>query len=100
MSSADPSAAPAGRGGLTIRDAPILAPEELAALRALLGADLDVSSTLRRWQDGESVTPHSVSVALEAVLRMLGPDEGDAAPILELAIDRIAEAFPEETLPL
>lgn len=86
--------------GLAIRDAQILAAEDLRALRAVLGPDLDVSSTLRRWQAGEAVTPHSVSVALEAVLRMLGPGEEGAAPILEVAIDRIAEAFPDETLPL
>lgn len=85
---------------LLIRDVPVLPVGDLQRLRAVLGADLDVSSTLRRWQAGELVTPHSVSVALEAVLRMLAPDEGAAAPILEAAIDRIAEAFPEETLPL
>lgn len=96
MSTVDPSE----HRGLAIRDVQILSAEDLQELRAVLGADLDVSSTLRQWQAGEPMTPHSVSVALEAVLRMLAPDEGAAAPILEAAIDRIAEAFPEETLPL
>lgn len=86
--------------GLCIRDARIVTTQDLERLRSVLGDDLDVSATLRLWQDGKAVTPHSVSVALEAVLRMLGPGEDAAAPILEDAIGRIAEAFPDETLPL
>lgn len=88
-------------GGLRVRGLVMISEEEVAALQAQIGDELLVSSTLRAWFEGdETLTPHSVGVALEAQLRMLF---GEPAPVCELLVrilDRLAEAFPADVQPL
>jgi hypothetical protein len=86
---------------LFLREVAIVSAAELARLREVLGAELDESATLRGWQRGEEVMPHSASVALEALLRTLTPDEErEVGDLLVELINRIAERFPREAAPL
>jgi hypothetical protein len=88
-------------GGLLLRGVQVVSPAELATLREGVDAeDLETSATLRLWFSGETVTPHSAQVALEAVLHFLPPGSEEVQELLVEVIDRIAECFPEDAQPL